>query len=366
MPTADQPAWRAEAEAHKRAMPRQRLLGNGMDYADVAELYERVDAGESWSDVNAQLGERNVARAEAALRAGHTATARSWYLLASACFRVGQVPLADDEPRKRVMYRQLISAYGAAGALTDPPVERIEVPYRQGALCGWLHRPAADESVPVVIVLGGFDGWREEYHVGATYLLERGLAVLLVDGPGQGETRLFHGIHMEHGVEHAFSAVIDHLLADDRVAPSVAIWGNSMGGYLAALTAATDPRITACVVNGGTIRPVETADRYPRFIDKVRLLLGIDDPDKAREVMSTFVLDGELLSALRCSLLVLHGTPDRVFLVENARALFGHAGSSDKTWNEWPDGDHCIYNHSHEKHTLVSDWLADRLKGDRA
>lgn len=361
MTTDKAPAWRAEAEAHKRAMPLQRLLGNGMEYADAAELYRLVDEGMPWADAGERLGRADNERAEAALLAGHPDTARSWYQYAAACFRVGQVPLGDDDPRKRAMYRQLIGAYGAAGELTDPAVEHVEIPYQGGALCGWLHRPTTGEPPPVVIVMGGFDGWREEYHVGAGYLLERGVAVLLVDGPGQGETRLFHGLHMKPGVEKAFSAMADFLLADPRLAPAVGIWGNSMGGYLAALTAATDPRIAACVVNGGTVRPVETVERFKRFISKVQLLLGIDDPEEAREVMGTFVLDSGRLASLRCPLLVMHGTPDQVFLIENARALHDLAGSADKSFHEFPDGDHCVYNHSHEKHTIIGDWLADRL-----
>ena len=361
MSSDEMPEWRAEADAHKRAMPLQRLLGNGMDYADAVELYQRVDAGEPWAEAGLRLGEHDLARAESALQAGNTATARSWLLYAASCFRVGQVPLGDDDPRKKAMYKQLISAYGKAGALADPPAEHAEIPYQDGALCGWLLRPAAGGKPPVVIVMGGFDGWREEYHIGATYLLERGLAVFLVDGPGQGETRLFHGLHMKPGVEKAFSTMIDYLHADPRIAPTVGIWGNSMGGYLAALTAATDPRIAACVVNGGTTRPVETVERYRRFITKVQLLLGIDDPDVARQVMGTFVLDQDLLGALRCPLLVLHGTPDQVFLIDNARALYDQAGTADKAFREFPDGDHCIYNHSHEKHTIIGDWLADRL-----
>ncbi|MFI6170374.1 alpha/beta hydrolase family protein [Nocardia sp. NPDC051052] len=69
------------------------------------------------------------------------------------------------------------------------------------------------------------------------------------------------------------------------------------------------------------------------------------------------------LAHLTCPLLVLHGTPDQVFLVENARALYTSAASPDKTWREWVDGDHCLYNHSLEKHTIVADWFADRLPG---
>lgn len=364
IPDPTVPQWRAEAEAHKRAMPPQRLIGNGMDYADVVEFYARVDAGEPWPHAGRALGGHDRRRAEAAHGAGYLESARSWFLYAAACYRVGQVPLHDANPMKKELYSSLIDTFASAGALSLPPIEHINIPWNGGTISGWLLQPATPTVArpPVVIVVGGFDGWREEYHVGAEYLADRGLAVFLVDGPGQGESRLFGGLHMQLGVERAFSTVIDHLLADPRLSDRVGIWGNSMGGYLAALVACTDERVTACCINGGTVRPVETVERFPRFVSKVQLLLGIENPDEALATMRNFVLDLPTLARLRCSLLALHGTPDRVFLVDNARALFEGAGSADKTWREWPDGDHCIYNHSHEKHSLVSDWFADRLQ----
>ena len=65
-----------------------------------------------------------------------------------------------------------------------------------------------------------------------------------------------------------------------------------MGGYLAAAVAAAENRIAACCVNGGTVRPAEILDRYPRFTTKVKPLLGIYDPEQAVEAMGRFVLTG--------------------------------------------------------------------------
>lgn len=357
------PVWKAAAEAHKRAMPLQRLTGNGMDYADVVALYAAVDDGTPWEGAAQTLGDRNVARAEEAMAAVHLATARSWWLAASCCYRVGQVVL-EDGSRKREIFTEMMKCYGRAGELADPPVEHLHIPYADGELGGWLALPPGEHDpsrpAPIVIIFGGFDGWREEYHVGATYLHQRGIATLLLDGPGQGESRLFGGLVLDEQFTKAFSTVIDHLDNDPRVG-QVGIWGNSMGGYLAASVATADDRIKACCVNGGTVRPAEILDRYPRFTAKVRPLLGIDDPQAATAAMEAFVLTPEDLAHLTCPLLVLHGTPDQVFLVENARLLHDQAASADKTWREWPDGDHCIYNHSHEKHTVVADWFADHL-----
>ncbi len=64
---------------------------------------------------------------------------------------------------------------------------------------------------------------------------------------------------------------------------------------------------------------------------------------------------------MRCPLLVLHGAPDQVFLLENAQRLYAATASTDRQMIVWDDGEHCIYNHAHEKNTLVADWFAARL-----
>jgi alpha-beta hydrolase superfamily lysophospholipase len=357
----DAPPWAAEAAAHKRAMPLQRLLSGGMEWADATALHAAADAGLTWHHAARDLGDANRARAEAALSAGHLQTARSWFVCASSCYRFGQVPLTDEQPEKRAMYRLLLECFRRAGALHRPPIQHVEIAWHGRRLYGWLIDPPEISQPPVVIQMGGFDGWREEYYRNARYLLTRGVASLLVDGPGQGETRLFGGVHLDARVADAFRAVVDFLLADSRVGDRVGIWGNSMGGFLAALTASRDHRIAACCVNGGTVRPAEILDRYPRFVGKVQALLGIGDPAAAGDAINRFILSPEDLKGLRCPLHVVHGTPDRVFLIENARKIYDDAGSQDKVFSEFPDGDHCIYNRAHERNCLIADWFAKRL-----
>ncbi|MDT0307547.1 alpha/beta fold hydrolase [Streptomyces sp. DSM 44917] len=365
MNDAPEPSWRKAAEAHKRAMPMQRLLGNGLDHADATALYAAVDAGTPWPEAASALGEANARRGRAALAAGHRHSALGWLRRASACYRFGQVPLGDADPRKRAMYRELIDAYAAAGALLDPPLEHVTLPHRTGTMSAWLHRPAGVTRPPTVLLFGGFDGWREEYDTAARELVARGMAVLLLDGPGQGETRLFGRLHMDahdpDDVCAALSAFVTHAREHPLLGEKVGIWGNSFGGYLAARTAARDPRIAAACVNGGTDRPAEILDRYPRFAAKVQLLYGTDDPGPAVEALRRLRLTPALLTHLTCPLLVLHGTPDRIFLIDSARRLHDHARSPDRTFLEWPDGDHCLYNHTYEKHTAVGDWFAEHL-----
>jgi alpha-beta hydrolase superfamily lysophospholipase len=352
---------RKAGKAHKRAMPIARLTGNGMDFADAIELHAMVDEGLDWPDAASQLADRNLSRARHELLRGHRQTARSWYHLASACFRFGQALLPDDDPRKRALYRRMLDSFRRGGELSDPPVERVELPWSGGRLTGWLLRSRHPAPHPFVVQLCGIGGSREEYEVGSRYLLERGVSALLVDAPGQGETRLFEGLYLDEHVTEAIGAFVDVAIGDRHSNGRVGLWGNSAGGWLAALTASEDPRIAAVCMNGGTDRPTEILDRYPRFVGELQQMTGREDPAQARATIDRLALDRGRLRALRCPLHVVHGTPDQVFRIEGARRVYEGAASADKTLSEYADGDHCVSNRSHEKHVLIADWFADRL-----
>lgn len=334
------------------AYPLSRLLDNGMDYTDAWRLHARVEGGAPWCESAEALGAENLARARDALDQGQTLTARDAFRRSAMCFRFAQADIPTDDERKRSLYRRLVDAFGEAARLDTPPVRRVEVPYGGGVLAGWLTTPANRPSAPLVFVFGGADAWRETYWVGARFLVERGVAACLVDLPGQGEARLFGGLYTRPDSHRALSA-----LADAFPARRLGVWGNSLGGYFAARAAAADERFAACCVNGGSARPVELLERLPDMMVKLRAMAGATDDATALAVFSALALD----EPVRSPLLVLHGMRDRVFPLASAQALHDRAVSPDRTLRVWDDGEHCLYNHSHEKHCLVADWFAARL-----
>ena len=354
---AGQAEFEKEQDSLRRAMPIQRLIGGGMRYDDAMALHAMSVVGVAWQDAGRWLGDRNMRIAD---DAGSVRSARAWYRYASACYRFGQSAMPRDSDEKRALHTLMVDAFAQSAALDEPATEKLEINWGGGKLCGWLMRPPAVANPPVVIIMGGFDGWREEYEQGAARLVERGVAAALFDGPGQGETRLQHGIYLDDNFHRAFSAMADHLLVDPRLGSKIGIWGNSLGGFLAARTVVADPRFAALCVNGGTVRPIELPERFPRFWEKVEALTGAGDCKSARLIMETLDLAG-MLGAITCPLIQLHGTPDTVFLLENARRIHDGAASSDKTLLIWEDGDHCIYNHSEEKNIVVADLFASRL-----
>lgn len=363
MPPAvvDEEAMRA-LDGARRALPVQRLVGNGMDYADAVALHDMAARGVPWIAAASYAAEANLRRAEASLADGHRISARSHLFHGAACFRFAQSVLMQDTPQKIQIYRRSLDAFSRAAALAEPAYEKLAIPWNDATLHGWLIRPAGLSAPPVVIVFGGADGWREEYHNGALALRERGLAVLLLDGPGQGETRLLGGLHLRpDSVASAHATVVRFLLEDERVGRSVGIWGNSLGGTLAALAASACPEIAACCVNGGSAEPERVLDRLPRLGDRLRALTGDADAASVRGSLAALALPAEA-NRIACPLLLLHGGADALFAPEEALAIAEHAPTTDKTVLFWDDGDHCIYNHTNEKHCAIGDWFSDRLQ----
>jgi pimeloyl-ACP methyl ester carboxylesterase len=122
---------------------------------------------------------------------GRLVPARESYITASLLWSAARWPLYDIDDRYRDYEAQIIACYDKYIELAPRPIEWVDIPFGDGALSGMLHLPhlpVGDEKFPCVVNIGGMDGCKENVvsMYGDPYL-ERGFAVLAMDGPGQGE-----------------------------------------------------------------------------------------------------------------------------------------------------------------------------------
>jgi len=185
-------------------MPMTRLVDCGMDAADARALLARSADGEQWEEVAEALGERQHERSLAAERAGHRVTALEAARFAAAAFVFGQMARNLDDDVKRARYRRFVGELTRVAALATPAMERLEIPHRHGSLVGWLCLPEGGRADATVVVWGGLSGWGASYLPIADALTRRGLACLLAEGPGQGESRLVHGLYVGEDVAAGF------------------------------------------------------------------------------------------------------------------------------------------------------------------
>ncbi|MER6957951.1 MULTISPECIES: serine aminopeptidase domain-containing protein [unclassified Streptomyces] len=352
----------AEAElpplvaAQHRAMPLTRLTDCGMDPADARRLLADTVAGLSWQDAAQILADTQLERARLAESSGHAVTARQARRFAAAALMFAQMAYQTDTPEKRELHARHI----AETAALAPEVERVEIPYRDGVLAGWLCLPAGPPRA-TVIVWGGLSGWGAAYLPVADAYTARGLACLLAEGPGQGESRLRHGLYVDERVTDGFARFVDLVEADARLGGAIGVQGVSFGGLFAAHLAAADARVGAVVVNGAPAVPTVPAFRTAR--EQMAAVVGTDDLGRVAEVMDALRFDPDR-HRIRCPLLLLHGGRDPLARYEDQEPFLQAADLDTSRLRIWPDGEHTLYNHAAERDALTGDWFTDQLTTD--
>ncbi|WP_321942459.1 alpha/beta hydrolase [Burkholderia cenocepacia] len=340
----------------QRAMPVTRLLDCGMDYADAVALHARTSAGEPWDVAAEALADAQLARATQAADAGHLVTAADAQAMAIAALLFAQMAFNHDVPRKRALYARLVDASYGLARWSDKRIERVEVPFGDARLIGWLAHPPTEPIRGTVIVFGGQSGWGFAYWPIARALAARGVATLLAEGPGQGETRLEQRVFVDVDMTAAYRRFVDHVA--ERVPGPIGIWGNSIGGLWAASTAASDTRIAACCVNGALAAP--TLLPFRTFVEQAAAMLGNDDPEAVSANFARMRFSSER-DRIACPLLVLHGGADPLIRLDDQQPFLDAATSGDATLRVWPDGEHTIYNHASERTAFACDWFVERL-----
>jgi len=195
----------------------------------------------------ADMGEHWDHLADKAYKSGCLETPRQHCLRAAAYFHYAQLRL-HDSLMKEGLRRACRRAYEKYATLADPPIVRCEIPFQSMVLPGYLR---VRKPGPCVILIGGLDSAKEvELHHFAEVFFNRCCSVFYFDGPGQGE--LYGRSSMASGFENAVSSVIKFLSSDPRAqAGRIGCFGVSFGGYLACLSSAANPRVSACISIGG-------------------------------------------------------------------------------------------------------------------
>ncbi|MEE9275912.1 MAG: prolyl oligopeptidase family serine peptidase, partial [bacterium] len=301
----------------------------------------------------------------AALEQGHRMTARAAFLRSFNYYRTSEFFLLGDD-RKIPTYKKCIGQFEKAAALFDPPLERVEVPYEGTSLPGWFIR-AGEGKGPACILLGGADTLGEElYFLGSRELIDRGMHVLLIDGPGQGASLRLRSIFSRPDYEVPIGAMLDHLQGRPEVDPDrIGLVGRSAGGYYGPRAAAFDRRIKALVLWGANYDWTEDVyDFYPAIQRQIQYLMGAKDDAECREILKPFTLEG-VLKDVRCPVLVSHGAEDRIVRPESAARTFEELTVEDKTLKMWtPETlgeNHCQTDNMLNAVRFMFDWLADRV-----
>jgi dienelactone hydrolase len=300
----------------------------GGEINECIEAASRITPGDfegfhqSWN----QSGEAVLAQADQALAEGRTLSARAAYLRAGNYFRLAEFFQVPADPRKNETYGKGVKAFRQAAGMMEHPPRRVEIPFEDGPITGYFFEVPGQQRGPLVIMFGGLDSTVEELFFGPYELLnERGISLLILDGPGQGESLRLRNMLTRYDYNVPATAAFDWAIANLDVDPErIGIMAVSMGGYMAARSAAFEHRFRACGIWSAVYNYYDVWANRPDTHPLARVLchiVGVENMTEAREKLTQFTVKG-IAGQIQCPTYISHGGDDRQVPVAQAQAVF--------------------------------------------
>jgi alpha-beta hydrolase superfamily lysophospholipase len=331
--------------------------------ADPAEWTAAWDRA---GDTQVDAADRDLARGRRVAASERLFHAATYYLTGERQTELGAAKTAS--------YAAALLAFERAVDLMPRPLERISVPSPDGDLPGYfIPAQGVAGPAPVVIFYNGFDVTKELlWGIIRTTFAVRGIACLIIDGPGTGEPLRLRGVASRYDYEVPTSAIVDHLERRDDVDPTrIGLLGISLGGYYAPRGAAFEPRIAAVAAwgaiwdYGATWRKrwaTQSADTPTPYF-QLPWVMGVDTMEEALDRVEPFTL-ATALPHLRQPFLIVHAAQDGMPVADAERA-FTAAGSTDKELVVFDGVDggaaHVNVDDADPARQLIADWFAQKL-----
>ncbi len=339
----------------------------GADFGEIHRAVKGLKTGdyEGWHNRWRGMAEYVEGLSRVAENTNHKVTARKSYLRAYTYYRMAQLWQQDSMSMIPLqMFDKMLECYTKWAELSVPRVERVEIPFEGIKMLGWYIPPKVKivAKSPIMIYCGpeSMDCGVLTF-TGPTEAAERGIATLIVDGPGQGTTLRYKKVFGRPDFEKPFSAMVDYLeTRQDTDASRLGVFGSDMGGYFSVRSAVFDKRVKA-LGNITACYDVYT-DLYlnARENHKAALhaFLGTSDQDEARRKLVDYTLNG-IANRVTCPLFVMHAEETAVYPVEPAYRLYRDAKGPKEL--HIVNAGHTVMDRRMESISQAMDWLSDQL-----
>jgi alpha-beta hydrolase superfamily lysophospholipase len=325
-------------------------------------------------------------RGRALMAKGRTTSGAQYLQRASAYYHVGERFLQPKSKEGLDAYMRGVNCLrDAAQHIRRPRIEHVEIPYGDTSLPAmYVHAEPSTASgkIPAMVFFDGLDVTKEiQYFKGVADLVARGIACLIVDAPGNGESIRFRNLYLRHDTEHYATPVFDYLAARPEVDPNrIGVMAISLGGYYAPRAAAFEQRFACCIAWGAQWDYQKIwRERFERLAQAVTPSLSVasqhilwvvnaSSPDEALKKLAPFNLDGTV-QKISCPFLMLHGEGDEQIPLSEARKCFDAVGSKQKTMKIFTREEggyhHCQIDNQSICSAYMWDWLEQVLRPAR-
>jgi alpha-beta hydrolase superfamily lysophospholipase len=317
---------------------------------------------------------------------GHGVSGAQYLQRASAYYHVGERFLQPKSKEGLDAYKRGVDCLrDAAKYFKRPRLQHVQIPYESTSLPAiYVQAESAIKSgkVPAMVFFDGLDVTKEiQYLKGVADLAARGIACLIVDGPGNGESIRFRKLYLRHDTEHYATPAFDWLAARPEVDDKrIGVMAISLGGYYAPRAAAFEQRFACCIAWGAQWKYRKIwAERYERIAradtpalsvatQHIMWVLNAISQDEVLKKLEAFDLDGAV-QKITCPFLLLHGEGDEQVPMSEAQKCFDAVGSKQKTFKVFTREEggyhHCQIDNQSICSAYMWDWLEQVLQPQR-
>jgi alpha-beta hydrolase superfamily lysophospholipase len=341
--------------------------------ADFAAIRARVQKMADIGPAFESTAKRREAKARAAEADGNAVTARDNWYMAAIHYGAAEWPYDDSGHQHVELHNKKRECFSNYARLADHKIEAVSIPFKTKSIPGWFHLPPgySGGKVPVVIAIPGMDSFKEvNVALANDRWMQRGVAVLSIDGPGQYESPLL-GVYvsMQNWID-AGPAIVDWLLRRPEIdGQKIGVSGASFGSFFGTILTANEPRISATAVISTCLEPgchTIFEEASPTFKKRFMWMSNFTDEPKFDEFAKTLTWEGHS-EKIRTPYLVVAGEADELSPLEHTERMV-RAMSCPRQLVIYADSRHSVGNVPAANlgpfpPTLVADWLVARLNG---
>lgn len=334
-----------------------RFLAAGIELGDIDAALSSVTTWTDWGPAWMSIAAQHEEIGEEAWADGRRFSAIAEFQTAYKSYHLAYFISVDDVELHERGLRKMVEVHDRIMPFERPAIEKVEIPFEDTHILGLFSKPQGVDNPPVVIVLPGLDSTKETRHSGRQGLMKRGMAVLSLEGPGQGEVSLRMPIRPDY--ESTAAAAIDYLASRGDVdADRIGVNGASLGGYYAARVAAHEPRVKATVANCGPYDWAECFDDLPIVTRQAfRHYSASATMEEAKDKAAGLNLHGLTVSG---PLYVIQGELDPLIPVSHGERIAA-MGTGEVVYNLVKNGNHGVNNLRYRAFPPANDWLARHL-----
>ena len=347
----------------------------------VAKIKSTED--EDWVPVWSAMGADYEKEGDALLSRGNKAEARRAYIQAKSYFSLARFPAPywsgssicppDMSALKAQSYEDYLRCFRKSAALLDNPPQALVVNKNGMTATGYLRLPpgaSKTNKVPAVLVMCGADMYKEDREKYAEGALSQGMAALVVDAPGTGQTSFPHA--PESIV--AWQAALDELQQRPEIDGNrIGAFGVSRGGLWVIRLAAHDPRIKgviSCAPGGvgywGTDE--ERAEWRAAAYERAKTnwfgprgtrppLKQVTEEEQRKEFLRWSLQDQGLLDKLTMPMYLVNGKIDHLTPIGNLYMLLESGPPDGRVARVYPDDGHIAARNEREWGPAAWAWL---------